>query len=115
MSLYERLKADLPQRMKTRERAAVNVIRSLIAALDNAGAIELDPSLEPSVGRTNDQPRRLLTDHEVHQIVQREAQEHRDAIAKYERLGLREEAARLSIELEVINHYLTTSTGGTTQ
>jgi uncharacterized protein len=105
-TLYERLKADLPKAMKARDSAAVVAIRLMLAAIDHAGAVEVDTTVVPMVGRTADVPRRELSEGEVRALLKAEAEEHRLGAEKYERLGKMEEADRLRAEAEVFVRYL---------
>ena len=102
----ERLKADLRIAMKARQNSTISAIRSMLAAIDNAGAVELDESLTPTVGTSGDVPRRILSEEQVQEILHREAENRRSAIATYERLRRQEEADRLRAELAVFGRYL---------
>ena len=102
----ERLKADLRIAVKARQNSTIRAIRSMLAAIDNAGAVELDESLTPTVGTSVDVPRRILSEEQVQEILHREAENRRSAIATYERLRRQEEADRLRAELAVFGRYL---------
>ena len=102
----ERLKADLRIAVKARQNSTIIAIRSMLAAIDNAGAVELDESLTPTVGTSVDVPRRILSEEQVQEILHREAENRRSAIATYERLRRQEEADRLRAELAVFGRYL---------
>ncbi len=102
----ERLKADLRIAVKARQNSTISAIRSMLAAIDNAGAVELDESLTPTVGTSGDVPRRILSEEQVQEILHREAENRRSAIATYERLRRQEEADRLRAELAVFGRYL---------
>ena len=102
----ERLKADLRIAVKARQNSTIIAIRSMLAAIDNAGAVELDESLTPTVGTSGDVPRRILSEEQVQEILHREAENRRSAIATYERLRRQEEADRLRAELAVFGRYL---------
>ena len=102
----ERLKADLRIAVKARQNSTIRAIRSMLAAIDNAGAVELDESLTPTVGTSGDVPRRILSEEQVQEILHREAENRRSAIATYERLRRQEEADRLRAELAVFGRYL---------
>jgi uncharacterized protein YqeY len=106
MSLRERIKADLPQAMRERQTVVVATLRSLMAAIDNAGAVEQEPPSGPIVGRAADLARKTLSDSDLRNIVQAEADERTEALATYERLGKTNDADRLRKELIVINRYL---------
>jgi uncharacterized protein YqeY len=104
--LSERLKADLRMAMKEREQVRVVTLRTMISALDNATAVEVDASLVPLQGRTPDVPRKELSEQEEVDILRREADGRRSALRQYESLGKADVAARLQAELEVFSLYL---------
>jgi uncharacterized protein YqeY len=106
MSLREQIKADLPAAMRERQTIVVATLRSLMAAIDNAGAVEQGAPSGPIVGRPADVPRKTLSAQDVRKIVQAEADERSGAIATYERLGKTTDANRLREELTVISRYL---------
>jgi uncharacterized protein YqeY len=106
MSLRERIKADLPKAMRERQTVVVATLRSLMAAIDNAGAVEQGPPSGPIVGRAADVTRKTLSDSDLRTIVRAEADERTEALATYERLGKTNDADRLRKELVVINRYL---------
>ena len=106
MSLHERIKAGLPIAMRERQTVVVATLRSLMAAIDNAGAVEQGAQTGHIVGRPADVARKTLSDSDVRKIVQAEADERTEAMATYERLGKTSEADRLRKELIVIERYL---------
>lgn len=106
MSIRERLKDDLPNAIKLRDSAAVTAIRTMLAAIDNAEAVDPRGLSTPVYGRTNDVPRKLLTAQDIQDIVQHEAVARQSAIVKYQQLGSHDAASQLRAELDVINRYL---------
>lgn len=106
MALYDQLKADLPGVMKARDKDAVNALRSVIAAIDNAGAVTVDTSVVPMVGRTADVPRRELSETEIRAILQKEADERHASADRYDQLGQSEAASHVRTEAAVIQRYL---------
>jgi uncharacterized protein YqeY len=113
----ERLRDDLRSAMKARDLLAVNVLRTAIAALDNAEAVDdatgRDAALasEHVAGATAGAysagvPRRSLSETEVATILVRQVEERREAAAEYASLGQAEEAARLIREAELLSGYL---------
>lgn len=108
MMLREQLKADLILAMKARQKQVVSTIRILLAAIDNAEAVEPSETFSPVIGRTNDVPRRDLTEQQIRQILQIEADKQRDALTECERLGRDQAAKELQAELEVMSRYLST-------
>ena len=110
LSLAERLKADLRGAMKARQSSTVTTIRSMLAAIDNAGAVEQDAAIKPAVGRSGDVPRKELTEEQVRALLQNEADNRRAAITTYARLGRQADADCLRAELQVFAQYLDNST-----
>ncbi len=122
--LRARLADDLRAAMKGREAAHVNVLRSLIAALDNATAVPIDGpravvlNLPPealnapteglgkeSTGRSREVPRRVLSPDDVLHVLAVEMAERRNAALALEKHGCYEEAAVVRAELEAIEGY----------
>jgi uncharacterized protein YqeY len=91
MPLRKVLRADLNAARKAGDSQLVTLIRTLIAAIDNAEAV--DVSDHPD-GHT-EVPRRSLSDDEVVRIVPAEAVDLRAAADDYERHGNLSEAERL--------------------
>ncbi len=88
MSLRDDLRAAVKRAMKERDRAALAVFRSALAAIDNAEAVPVDPSqragaieLSSGPGRTEAQ-RQLLSEHDIIDVVRREVVERRSAAAR---------------------------------
>jgi hypothetical protein len=84
----------------------VSTLRSTLAEIDNAEAVEVDTSFVPLVGRTNDVPRKVLTEAEIRAILQSEADQIKLALAEYERVGRVEKAAELQAAWELLAGYL---------
>ena len=105
-----RLTAALRSAMKARDKDAVSVLRSTLAALDNAQAVEADVAVvegEHFAGTAGglgagEVPRAALEDAQARAIVAAEAQERRDAADEYERLGRADEASRLRAEADLL-------------
>ena len=106
MPQRERLKADLKKAMKARESQTVTVLRSLLAAIDNAEAVELGTSSSFVIGRANDVPRKALSEAQIREVLRGEVEELQTAVAEYERLGKLEEAETLSKALDVASGYV---------
>ena len=126
-NLRERLGRALPAAMKARDRAAVAALRSALAAIANAEAV--DPSQPPppaghpgTAGAGGDPPfagtvaglgatemeRRRLTGEQVEQLVRAEIADRETAAADYERAGQLEQAERLRAEATVLTSHLET-------
>jgi uncharacterized protein YqeY len=93
MPLRVRLRADLEKARKAKDPETVTLIRTLIAAIDNAEAIDMQASA--AVNSPGEVSRRILSDEEIMNIVLREGTELRAAAEDYERLGRSDEANRL--------------------
>jgi uncharacterized protein len=110
----ERLTTALRAAMKARDRAAVSVLRSTLAAIENAEAVEDDgrPVVEDariagSVGwlGAGEARRAVIDEQAARAIVAHEAQERRVAAEEYERVGRGDEAARLRDEAELLTAF----------
>jgi uncharacterized protein YqeY len=103
--LAERMRADLAQALRERDIASVKVLRTTLAAIGNAEAVEGVASVEGIVGY-GDVSRRTLTDEDVTSIVAREVEEWERALAEYQRIGQAARADGLQRELEILRGYL---------
>src|SRR3954462_11119316 len=106
MSLVARLKADLTNAMKAQDTLRVATLRTMLSALDNATAVDVDPSYVPLQGMTPDVPRKELDEADQLAILLAEADARRRAIEQYEKIGKHHEAAHLRAELEQFAAYL---------
>ncbi|MBC7300978.1 MAG: GatB/YqeY domain-containing protein [Nocardia sp.] len=106
--LRERLRAALKPAMKARDLSAVSALRSALAALDNAeaidaGAVKAGAMEDSAVGLgAAEAVRRELTDGEIEAIVRREIDERRAAAAEYEQLGALDRRDRLTAEADAL-------------
>ena len=105
MTILERLRADLVTALREPRSLEASTIRTLIAAIENATAVEYETSVEPRIGLGHDQPRRDLSSDDITGIIEREWTEVSAAIAHYRRLGLTEELEDLGVRLRVIDRY----------
>lgn len=112
--LRDCLRAAVPVAMKSRDRRAVSALRSALAAVENAEAVEIDAdapragAIEASrvgVGAA-EAARRELTEADVMAIVQTEISERRAAATTYEASGHAERAAELLAEADVLAAHL---------
>jgi uncharacterized protein YqeY len=106
--LKERLRADLKGALQARESGKVSVVRTLIAALDNAEAVEVEQG--PYHSRAFGDPggevaRRELDVCAIHAVLEREAASRVAAAEGYERHGRPEDAARLRAEAALVQSY----------
>jgi uncharacterized protein YqeY len=124
-SLHERLSRALPVAMKARDRVAVAALRSALAAIANAEAVDPPqpppPAGLPDHGGSGGGPafagavaglgateveRRRLSGVQVEEVVRAEVAERETAAAGYERAGQLEHAERLRAEAKVLTSYL---------
>ncbi len=109
--LYDRFKTDLRAAMKTRDVAAVKALRTLIAAVDNAGAVAL-PAGTPAMASSGepaepgDVARRPVSESEVRDLVIAEVAELTAAIETYAAAGHDDEVGRLAAQLATVSIYL---------
>ena len=106
-----RLRADLRTAMKDRNALDARVIRSLVAALDNAEAPALPQDHSAAAqhhfaSRSAEVERLRLTLPQVQDILRAEQQERERAAAEFARLDKQEHAATLREEAGVIARYL---------
>lgn len=118
-TVRDRLRHALPAAMKARDRTAVGALRSALAAIDNAEAV--DVAFAPTVNIADadvansavglgagDVQRLVLTDAQMAGIVRAEIADRRAAAADYERAGRHDRAARLRGEADVLAAHLPT-------
>jgi len=115
MRLRERLRHALPAAMKARDRVAVNVLRSTLAAIENAEAV----APAETTGRAIEQAplgvgaaeaeRHILSPADITRIVRGEIASREEAAADYERAGHADRAARLRDEARLLEEFLTAS------
>jgi len=103
--LRRRVAGDLKLALKARDAAEISALRSLLAAIDNAGAVPTTTRNVPVYGRSGDVPRRALSAGEVEGLVAGEIAEREAAIADYERVGQHKAAERLRAEASVLARY----------
>lgn len=113
-SLRRRLRDALTVAMKQRDRVAITALRSTLAAIDNAEAV--DTSAMPSgslaiesspVGiGVAEVARRSLSNEDVAQIVRSEIADREAAALDYDRAGQPERAQALRAEAETLSSHL---------
>ena len=105
--LKELLRADLKAAMRDRKTGDVSVIRTVIAAIDNAEAVPVDGMAERLRAREDigEVARRELDARALGEILENEIAARLSAAADYERLGLADDAARLRDEADLIERY----------
>ena len=111
-----RMRRALTAAMKARDQCAVTALRSALAAIDNAEAVDTAGGGHPTgegriagailgVGAA-EAARRTLTPVETQAIVRQEVAERQTAAHAYERAGQSGPAERLRAEAEVLEAYL---------
>lgn len=103
--LRERLKSGLMQAMKLRQQEAISTLRSILSEIDNAEAVPMDASIKPTLGHSNDVPRKVLSEEEIQAILEHQYQEIEASLKEYKRLEKHTEAAQLRTELDVLAPY----------
>jgi uncharacterized protein YqeY len=106
-ALKERLRADLKAAMRERRPEEVAVIRTLLAAVDNAEAVSMEGFEErlrqrETIGEVG---RRELDPAALEKVLASEAKARLAAAEDYERYGRAEDAARVRWEAELIARY----------
>ena len=106
-ALKDRLRADLKTAMREGNQAEIAVIRTLIAAIDNAEAVPIEGfeerlRLRESVGEVR---RGELDAASLEAVLAAETHSRLAAAEDYERHGRAEDAARLRREAELIAGY----------
>lgn len=111
------LRAALTAAIKARDPVAVSALRSGLAAIANAEAVDA-ASMQPSITDESEfagavlglgageVARRELSEADVRAILRTEVSDRTGAADDYERLGQPEHAARLRAEAEFLNKHL---------
>lgn len=98
--------------MKARDRVAVGVLRSTLAAIDNAEAIGPAEASGLAIEQTPigvgaaEVERRLLSPDDVARVVRGELAAREEAAADYDRAGHAERAAQLRAEARFLSDFL---------
>lgn len=112
--LRRRLRDALAGAIKERDKLAVAALRSALAAIDNAEAVQRPESadrqlaveqLRIGVGSA-EMPRRELTEQQITAIVRGELAEREAAAREYQRAGRLEHAERLRGEIRALTRHL---------
>jgi uncharacterized protein YqeY len=108
------LRNALVAAMKERDRVTVTALRSTLAAIDNAEAVDTTAvasgslTIESSpvgIGVTEAE-RRALSDEDIAQIVRSEVADREAAALEYDRAGRAERAEALRTEAQVLSSHL---------
>jgi uncharacterized protein YqeY len=110
--LREQLRKALPAAMKARDRVAVGVLRSTLAAIDNAEAVVPAETTGLAIEHSSlgvgasEAERRFLSPDDIARIVRDEASSREDAAADYDRVGHPDRAAQLRDEARYLTAFL---------
>lgn len=107
MTIDERLKNDLVNAMKSRDQLRVKTIRSLIAVIDNAGAIRVDSKgYDLKLGLGHDVTRRAVPADEIQNRFRGERDELLGAASEFRDLGQDERAFDLEKRADIVMEYI---------
>jgi uncharacterized protein YqeY len=112
-SLRDRLRAAVPVAMKARDRRAVAALRSALAAIDNAEAVDVGTTARAGaieaapvgVGAA-EVARRVLSETDIAALVQGEIDDRRAAADTYAAAGHGDRAADLVAEADALAPYV---------
>ncbi|HEU4652045.1 MAG TPA: hypothetical protein VFS49_11590 [Croceibacterium sp.] len=109
-ALKDRLRADLKSAMQARSAAEIRLLRTLIAAIDNAEAVTGEAVPDKYVARafgdpSGEVPRRVLDDEALGRLLANEVDARLAAADDFERLGQAAEADRLREEASLVARY----------
>ena len=118
--IRDRMRADLLRAMKARDGVRISVLRTALAAIDNAEAVPdgperaSAPASERVAGATaglgsSEVDRRNLDDDEIAAVLEAQADERLAAAEMYETLGRGDDAARLRKEATLLREYVAAS------
>jgi uncharacterized protein len=122
-TLRLRLREALRAGMKSRDRIAVGAVRSALAAIDNAEAVQAAAPAGQSLAIEHspvgvgaaDVGRRALTEADVVEIVRAEVTDRETAASEYDTVGQRDRAELLRAEAQVLLAHLADNAGGAAQ
>ncbi|MDT5038055.1 MAG: uncharacterized protein QOE03_3240 [Micromonosporaceae bacterium] len=114
LPLRQRLGDALRVAMKARDRVAVSALRSALAAMDNAEAVDRTAAIDEPLGIEQipvgvgaaEVERRVLTPAQLEHIVRAEVTDREAAAREYDLAGRPERAERLRGEVGVLSAYL---------
>jgi uncharacterized protein YqeY len=107
LSVEKRLRADLAAAMRERDRVRVQTIRALVAAIDNAGAVDAEiDTYEVKVGLGHDVARREMSNSDMRRILIEERDDLARAGAEYRGLGEAGRADELEEMARIVGGYI---------
>lgn len=105
--LKDRLRADLKRALKESRKPEMSVLRSLLAAIDNAEAPEqTDAELRYDPAAASEVERLDLSARQLASLLLQEHAAREDAAADMDRLKQAERAERLRFEAAIVQRYL---------
>jgi len=108
-ALKDRLRADIKAAMQARAADEVRVLRTLLAAIDNAQAVPVAPGQSALPTRFGDGasevPRLVLTESALSAVLLAEIAERQRAAEAIARCGRPDEAERLRAEAALVQRY----------
>ena len=110
-TLREVLRADLKAAIKAGWREEANLVRTLIAAIDNAEAVPLPDGARPAdsasfASGAAEAPRKVLDEADVRAVLNAEIDSRLNAATQIRAMGNEAEAFRLDAEADMIGRYL---------
>ena len=106
--MRQKLQTDLRAAIKGRQALEVSVLRGLIAAIDNAGAVPLAAKSDPP---QHEVERRYLDPGEVQALLRREYDAHQAAASEFARLGRSVESEQANFATAIASRYLSSPPG----
>jgi uncharacterized protein YqeY len=109
------LRRALTVAIKARDAVAISALRSALAAIENATAVDAEPASPPTTGPiaravsglgAGEVERRQLTEADVRALVRAEVEQRIAAAAQFDGLGRPDRAERLRAEAEVLSAHL---------
>jgi uncharacterized protein YqeY len=104
--VLDRMRSDLREAMRARDREAVTALRTALAAVANAEAPPHDGSIGETRGRLVDHERLVLTSDDVERILRHQVADRHDTIARIGDRGHAAAVAALRAEIAVLERYL---------
>jgi uncharacterized protein len=109
-AILDRLRADLRNAMRARDRDTVTALRTALAAIANAEAPPDDGSYRETHGRLVDHPRLELTGVDVRRILREQVADRHDTLGLIGPGGPAAAIAALRAEIAVLERFLLTTT-----
>jgi uncharacterized protein YqeY len=100
------LRGDLRQFMKERDRVSARVLRTVLTAIDNAGAVPVTEDDAPTTDFSGERARREVTNEEMYQILESQISERKEAIGVFAENGAEDRAEELRLEVQMLADYL---------